>query len=172
MEEDQATMSGLYKDPIIQKYLDLIKENVGDIRTFYNGTMVQIPISMLPMVMIDIESTEATEFSDAEDEHRVGLVLTFIADMRKDFSAANLIKAGFSKVLEVLVGRDSDYKLKENSILHVLRHNLNIDPDNNLRTDVGSVSVVTPSEVATGRMAGYWSAEGTIRFIAHFIQER
>lgn len=161
-----------YEDTIVKKYLDLIKNNVGGIKSFYNGTCVQIPLSKLPMVMIDITDTEVTEFSNTEDQHIVSLVLTFIADMRKEISAAQLIEAGFGKVLDVLVGRTSNYSLKTNSILYVLRHNLNIDTNNNLRTDVGSITIVTPREVATGRMPGYWSVEGTIRFKAHFIQER
>ena len=161
-----------YKDPIIAKYLDLIKDNVGGIRTFYNGTLFQIPLSKLPLVMIDIENTEVSEFSNAEDQQIISLILTYIADMRKDTSAAQLMETGFEKVLDVLVGRTSTYALKTNSILYVLRHNLNIDASNNLRTDVGNITVATPREVATGRMPGYWSAEGTIRFKAHFIQTR
>ena len=162
-----------YQDTIIQKYLNLIKDNVGGgIKVFYNGTKMQIPLSSLPMVMIDIEGTEATEFSNTEDQHIVSLVLTYIADMRQDTSAAQLMEEGFGKVVEALVGRSSDYSLKTKSILYVLRHNLNIDTDNNLRTDVGSITVATPRQVGTGRMPGYWSCEGTIRFKAHFIQTR
>ena len=161
-----------YKDPIIEKYLNLIKDNVGGIKVFYNGTLMQIPLSRLPLVMIDIEGTEVTEFSNAEDQQEVSLVLTYIADMRKEISAAQLMESGFGKVLDVLVGRTSTYGLKTDSILYVLRHNLDIDASNNLRTDVGNITVATPREVALGRMPGYWSAEGTIRFKAHFIQTR
>ena len=162
----------IYEDPIVQKYLDLIKSKVGGIKGFYNGTLYQIPLSKMPLVMLDIEGVEVSEFSNVEDQHIVSLVLTFVADMRKDTTAAQLLEIGFGKVLDVLVGRSSDYALKENSILYVLRNNLDIDASNNLRTDVGSITVATPREVATGRMPGFWSAEGTIRFKAHFIQTR
>lgn len=132
-----------------------------------------VPASLLPAVILSIEKTEVAEISDMEDEHRVSLVLTYIADMRKDFEASHLIKAGFNKVTEALIGREtSDYKLKTDSILHLLRNNLNVDAGKELRTEVSGVSVVTPDEIATGRIEGYWSAEGTIRFTAHFIQER
>ena len=161
-----------YEDTIIAKYLSLIKGNVADVRTFYNGTLFQVPISRLPLIMIDIESTEASEFSNAEDQHIISLVLTYIADMRKDISAVQFMESGFGKVLDVLVGRASDYSLKTNSILYILRHNLDIDASNNLRTDLGSITVATPREVVPGRMPGFWSAEGTIRFKAHFIQTR
>lgn len=162
-----------YIDPIVQKYLDLIKANTTGIKGFYNGFVVKIPASMLPAVMIDIETTEADNFSDAEDVHRIGLVLVYIADIRQSLEESPLVVAGLNKVKEALVGRENaDYKLKTTSILHLLRNNLNIDSGNNLRTDVGSFSVVTPSEVATGRFPGLFSAEGTIRFTAHFTQER
>ena len=161
-----------YQDTIIQKYLELIKSKAGGIKNFYNGTLYSIPLSNLPLVMIDVENTEVSEFSTNEDKHILSLVLTFIADMRKDTSTVQLMESGFGKVLDFLVGRSSDYSLKENSILYILRNNLNVDVANNLRTDVGSITIATPREVATGRMPGYWSAEGTIRFKAHFIQTR
>lgn len=165
----------LYKDPIIQKYLDLIKANTVGIKGFYSGFIAKIPASMLPAVMIDIERTEADEFSDTEDVHRVGLVLIFIADIRPTLEDSAFIEAGLNKVKEVLVGREATgtpYALKTSSILYLLRHNLNLDIANNLRTDVGSFTIVTPSEVATGRFPGLYSAEGSIRFLAHFVQER
>ncbi len=162
-----------YKDPIIQKYLDLLEDELSGVRTFYNGTRVRIPASSLPMIMIDIESETIGDFSTSEDEHLVDLVLTYIVDMRKETSATELIEQGLQKVKRVLVGRDEDdYTLKSDSVADILRKNLSIDSNNNLRTDINSVSIITPSEVATGRMPGYWSAEGTVRFQAHFIQQR
>ena len=162
----------MYKDTIIQKYLDLIKSERKEIRGFYNGLVAKITRSMLPAIMITIVSVETESISNVEDEHRIGLSLTYIADIRKDFNATPFIVAGLNKVTEVLVGREDDYKLQEKSILNILRKNINLDVNNKLRTDVGSFSVVTPDEVAAGRLPGFWSAEGTIRFIAHFSQLR
>ena len=163
-----------YQDPIIQKYLDLIETNTSGIKGFYNGLVANIPASMLPAVMINIESTEADELSNEEDEHRITLALTYVADIRQTFEESALATT-LNKVVEALVGRyttGTPYTLKTASILHILRHNINVDTTNNLRTDVGSFSVVTPSEVATGRFPKLYSAEGTIRFLAHFVQER
>ncbi len=165
----------LYCDPIIQKYIDLLKTNTVGIKVFYNGFVSQIPASMLPAVMIQIEKTEAEEISNVEDEHRISLVLTYIADIRQTLvepSGDTPLATGLNKVLEVLVGRKADYSLETTSILYILRNNLNIDDTNNLRTDIRSFSVVTPGEVASGRFPGSYSAEGTIRFNSHFIQNR
>lgn len=161
-----------YKDPIVQKYLDLVKDNTSGIRGFYNGFVAKIPASMLPAVMISIESVEGISFSNDEDEHRVTLVLTYVADIRQTFEESALATT-LNKVVEALVGREeTDYSLKTSSILYILRNNIDIDTANNLRTDVGSFSVATPGEVVTGRFPGLYSAEGTIKFLAHFVQER
>jgi len=163
-----------YADPIIKKYLDLIKANTDGIKGFYNGLVDKVPASMLPAVMIEIERTECSDLSNVEDEHRIGLALIFIADIRQNFEESAMIVAGFNKVKEALIGRESTgtpYALKTSSILYILRHNINVDSANNLRTDIGSMSVVTPTELAR-RFQGLYSAEGTIRFNAHYIQTR
>ena len=161
-----------YKDTIIQKYLDLIKDNTTGIKGFFNGLIAKIPASSLPAVIIDIDRTEVDEFSNDEDVHKVELILIYIADIRRSFEEASSVIAGLNNVKEILVGRESNYTLKSTSILDILRSNLNIDSSNNLRTDVGGFSVVTPNEVAAGRFPGQHSAEGSIRFTAHFVQER
>lgn len=165
-----------YEDSVIKKYLDLIEENTDGIKGFYNGLVAKIPSSMLPAVMISIESTEADEFSDAEDEHRINLVLTYVGDIRESLEDSALVTT-LNRVLDALVGREvsgsaTPYALKTTSILHILRNNLNIDTSNNLRTDVGSVTVVTPGEIATGRFPGFYTAEGSVRFQAHYSQIR
>jgi hypothetical protein len=162
----------IYKDPIIERYLDLIKTNTsGKIKGFFNGMIGSIPASMLPAVILSIENTEVEELSNSEDEHRIHMVLNYIADIRPTLEDTTLITK-MSDVLETLIGREVDYSLKENSILYILRNNLNIDDSNNLRTDVRSFSIVTPEEISAGRFPGSYSVEGTIRFLAHFYQER
>ena len=163
----------IYRDPIIDKYLTLIKDNTsGKIKGFYNVMIGSIPASMLPAVILTIEKTEAEDISNVEDEHRISLVLTYVADVRPTLEDTTLITK-MTDVLDTLVGREQvGYSLKTNSILHILRNNVNIDDSNNLRTDIGSFSVITPAEIASGRFAGSYSVEGTIRFLAYYIQMR
>ena len=122
--------------------------------------------------MIGIDNVEVSDFSNVEDEHRINLILTLVTDIRKNFEDTVRIDSGISKVVEMLTGRGDDYKLETKSILNILRNNVNIDTENNLRTDIGTITAVTPKEVAIGRMPDYWSTEGTIKFAAHFFQER
>lgn len=162
----------MYKDSIVQKYLDLIKDNRNDIKKFFNGIVTKVAMSECPCIMIGIDNVEVSDFSNVEDEHRVNLTLTLVTDIRKNFEDTVRIDSGISRVVEMLVGRQNNYQLEENSILNIIRNNINIDTTNNLRTDIGTITAVTPKEVAIGRIPDYWSAEGSIRFQAHFIQER
>lgn len=162
----------MYKDPIVEKYINLIKSYRDDIKTYYNGVKTEIGQSECPSIMIDVNRLEAQKFSNTEDQHRVSLNLTLVTDIRSNFQDTARIDAGINKVLEILVGRKDDYSLKEKSILNILRKNVNVDTSNQLRTDVGSITVVSPREVGIGRQEKYWSTEGTIGFEAHFIQER
>ncbi|MCK4454525.1 hypothetical protein KAU51_04285 [Candidatus Parcubacteria bacterium] len=162
----------MYKDPIVQKYLDLIEDNRSDIKKFFNGIVTKVAASECPCIMIGIENVEVGDFSNVEDEHEVNLILTLVTDIRKNFADTVRIDSGISKVVEMLTGRGDDYKLETKSILNILRNNVNIDTTNNLRTDIGTITAVTPNEVAIGRIPEYWSTEGTIKFKAHFFQER
>ena len=162
----------MYKDPIVQKYLDLIKDNRNDIKKFFNGIVTKVAASECPCIMIGIDNVEVADFSNVEDEHGINLILTLVTDIRKNFADTVRIDSGISKVVETLVGRQSNYQLEEKSILNILRNNVSIDVTNNLRTDIGTITAVTPKEVAIGRIPDYWSTEGTIKFQAHFIQER
>lgn len=162
-----------YADPIIKKYIDLIKDNRNDIKKYFNGLATRVAASECPAIMIGIDSMAINDFSNVEDEHRINLILTIVTDIRKNFEDTIRIDNGINRVVEILSERNEDtFKLKDNSILNILRNNVNIDPTHNLRTDLGTITVVTPKEVAVGRIPGYWSTEGTIRFQSHFIQER
>ncbi len=162
----------MYADPIVKKYLDLIEANRSDVKKYFNGIVTRVAASECPCIMIGIDNVEVSDFSNVEDEHRVNLILTLVTDIRDNFADTVRIDNGISKVVEMLVGRGDDYQLEEKSILNILRNNVSIDVTNNLRTDIGTVTAVTPKEVAIGRIPDYWSAEGSIKFQAHFIQER
>jgi hypothetical protein len=162
-----------YRDPVVQKYLDLIKNNTSGIKGFYNGLVDKIPESLLPAVIITIETTEANQISNVEDEHKINLNLIYVADIRQTLNDSVFVN-GFNNVIDALVGRyttGTPYALKGSSILNILRNNLELDTSNNLRTDVGSFSVATPSQIAQ-RWAGWYNVEGSIRFQANFIQTR
>ena len=161
-----------YKDPIIETYLNLIKTQRGDIRKYFNGLVTKVAASECPCIMIGIDNTEVNESNNVDDEHRLNLILVLVTDIRQNYEDSVRIDNGVNKVQDILIGRESNLKLKSNSILNIIRTNVDADSTYNLRTDLGEITVATPKEITVGRLAEHWSTEGTISFQAYFSQER
>lgn len=161
-----------YSDPVISKYFDLIKSKTDVFRGFYQGDPIRIPDSSLPAIIISKAQTLAGQFSNAEDEHALALVLTVITSIRADAGDFEGIAAGVASLYDILEGREEDYKLKTTSVLHILRNNLLVDVANGLRTDLGTVTSVDYGMTLGKRAPEAWGVEGQIKFAAHLTQIR
>lgn len=160
-----------YLDPIIQKYTDLLKANCPKIKKYYQGEPYKVAASNLPAVFISKTSTAVGPHSNAEDEHECEFRLTLVTDIRDDLSTSEEnVVAGIASLYEIMEGRNSSYVLNDDSILDVLRSNINVDTSNNLRTDLGSITRVEYSEL-NNRDAS-WFIESHISFIGNFTQTR
>jgi hypothetical protein len=165
----------IYQDPVIQKYIDLIKANNGAIKAFYHGEPIRIPQSNLPCAIISKRETRAGQLTNAEDEHGIGMSIIIITDIRKDLSTEDNIAQtvpGVSALYEIIEGRNADYTLREDSLLGILRGNILVDAANNLRTDLGSQTRVDYGTTLRDRQQEEWSIEARVDFVAHFTQPR
>lgn len=164
-----------YNDPIIQKYIDIIKANNADIKMYYQGDPVKIPASALPCCIVSKNQTRAGQIDSANDGHDVWLTITIITDIRQDLSTqeniAN-IAPGVSSLYEIVEGRDAQYKLLESSILNILRTNQLLDVAHNLRTDLTSITRIDYGQTLRQRNPEMWSTEARIEIVANFIQIR
>lgn len=164
-----------YTDPVIQKYIDLIKAHTGAIETFYQGDPIRIPQTSLPCAIISKRDSRAGALTNAEDQHALGISITIVTDVRKDLStesgAANTV-AGIATLYDLMEGRNADYTLKDESLLGILRSNIELDAANNLRTDLGSVTRVDYGTTLKGRAPEEWSIEARVDFVCTFSQVR
>jgi len=160
-----------YADPVIEKYFDLIKANTGVFKAYFQGDPIRVPASMLPCLIISKSETRVGPHTNAEDEHGIQLVATVISDVRSDLADNNRTVMGISTLYDIVEGRNADYSLKSNSLLSILRENINVDTALNLRTDLGSITRV---DYGTTRQRDpeNWSIEAEIQFVAHFTQSR
>lgn len=168
-------MAEKYQDPIIRKYMDLLRGKCGAIHTMYEGEPIKIPASDLPCIMISKRTTQVGHLTNADDEHAVGMSITLITDVRKDLSTDDDIAkvvAGVSTLYDIMEGRNADYSLKDSSILGVLRHYPVLDAANNLRTDLGTVTKVDYGQTLQGRPGQDWQVECRLDFVAYFTQVR
>ena len=165
----------MYEDPIINAYIDLIKANTSAIKAFYQGEPIRIPAVNLPCAIISKRETRVGPFSNAEDEHAIGMSITVITDVRKELSTDENIAevvAGVASLYDIMEGRNADLTLKAESLLAILRHNIAPDLAHGLRTDLQTVTRVDYGTTLRDRDRGEYSIEARVDFVASIHQVR
>lgn len=134
----------MYIDPILTEIAELIKASNKDIKEYYFGDPLIIPRSNLPSLILSKATTVVEDHTNAEDSHRMNIVLTLVSDIRQDFNnLANGEVAGWNTLYDIMEGRNMDYTLKPTSLPQILKsnanlsHNAQIDVDNPIRIDYG-----------------------------------
>lgn len=172
-------MTDLYVDPILKKYADLITGVVGDgfFKEVYYGDPIRIPASNLPALVLSKDETRVLNTGDGgsnvEDAHLMAITISVITDIRDDINDDKSIRAGVASLYDIIEGRESDtLKLKNKSILHILRNNVLVDSSNGLRTDLGTTTRVDYGLTVGKREVESWAIEAQIEINAHFSQLR
>lgn len=172
-------MSELYQDPILQKYLDLIKGVVGEgtFKRYYQGDPIRIPDSNLPALIISKDETRVGQLleggTNVEDGHEIALVITVVTSVRKDINDDKTITPGVVTLYDIIEGREAaTLKLKTTSLLHILRNNVLVDSTNGLRTDLSTITRVDYGLTVGKRDEDAWAVEAQIELVAHFTQLR
>lgn len=162
-----------YIDPIMKKYADLIKTGNGLFKRVYFGEPIRIGASELPALIIAKVGTNVGNLTNAEDMHSLRLSFTIVSDVRDTISDDKEMVHGVNSLYNLMEGRDdTTYQLKANSLLYILRHNVELDIANNLRTDISTMTTVDYGMTMGKRQEGMWSIEGTVEIIANFTQVR
>lgn len=162
-----------YQDPVLKKYVDLIRANMGDLKQVYYGDPIRIGVSQLPALIIAKLASTSKQITNVEDEHRMQISITIVTDVRDTISDDKTMVSGTNMLYDLMEGRqEGTYQLKPGSLLSILRHNVELDPANNLRTDLDTVTKVDYGMTLGKRKEQAWSIEGIVTFIANFIQVR
>lgn len=163
----------MYQDPILKKYIELIKTSMPVIKSFYQGDPFNIPKVNLPAMILSKSQTGIAPLTNAEDAHQIGLVLTIVTDIRDQRNDNDLIAPGIAQLYDIIEGRDEGtYKLKTNCILNILRTNQIVDSANNLRTDLATITNSQYGMTLGKRSPEGYSVEGQVEFIATYSQLR
>lgn len=163
----------MYVDPILKKYADIITAANKEIKMVYYGDPIRIPASSLPALVIAKIDTAVTNHSNVEDLHRMRISFTVVTDVRDTIADDKTMVAGVNAMYNLMEGRVAGtYVLREDSILNILRTNVELDSAQNLRTDLDSMTRVEYGMTVDKRSEAGWSIEGAIEVTAHFIQVR
>lgn len=163
-----------YKDPIIEKYIQLVKTAMpGVFKSFYQGDPIRVPKSSIPALIISKSQTRVAPHTNAEDAHDVGLILSVIVDLRDEIKDDVQLTPGIGQLYDIIEGREeATYKLKTNSILNILRTNILVDATYNLRTDLASITNVNYGLTIGKRALDTYAVEGQVEFLATYTQLR
>lgn len=163
----------IYQDPIIKKYQDMITAAMpGVFKGVYQGDPIRIPKSKMPALIISKSGTRVGPLTNAEDQHEMTLILSVITDLRDEVNDDTEIVPGVAQLYSIMEGRDDQYKVKPDSVLHILRSNITVDAALNLRTDLGSVTRADYGLTIGKRAPEAYAVEGQIEFIAIYSQLR
>lgn len=163
----------IYVDPILKAYANLITANTGAFKAVYYGDPQRIGESELPALILEKLDTRASNMTSAEDEHQVRIRIMVVTDVRDSIGADKQLVAEYGTLYNLMEGRDpATYALKTDSLLYILRHNINLDTTYNLRTDLGGGTRVDYGVTIGKRAPDAWAVEGQIEITANFIQSR
>lgn len=162
----------IYRDPILQKYIALIESKTRRFKRIYFGDPVRIGVSELPALIIAKIDTTIKNLSNVEDLHEVRLSFTVVTDIRETINDDKTMVAGVNSLYNLIEGRNANYTLQTESLMGILRHNVEIDTVNNLRTDLNTMSRVDYAMTMGKRQPGAWAIEGVVDVMANFTQIR
>lgn len=157
----------------MKKYGELIRAGNKEIKGVYYGEPIRIPKSSLPALIVAKVDTTVVHQNNVEDLHHIRLAITIVTDIRDTISEDKTMVAGVNALYNLMEGRnESDYTLKADSVLYILRHNVEVDSARNLRTDLDSMTRVEYGMTMGKRAENEWSIEGMLEITSHFIQLR
>ena len=163
----------LYKDPIIEKIFANVRAVVGTdvIKTVFHGDPLFVAKDDLPCLIASKDTTEVDDASNAEDYHRMTIVLTLVVDIRQFFDdTPKNVHVGFQKLYDMMEGRESDYTLKSLSLIDIMRKNHNLGNNANIDLEV-------PMNIDYGFTLGkrgenIWAQEANMSLSVYFTQLR
>ena len=160
------------KDPIINKIFDIIDASDGGaIKSYFYGDPLVIGKSDLPALIGTKDVTEISDETNAEDSHKIRIVLTLVIDIRDYVGDAIVnVEAGDQKLYDIMEGRNADYTLKTTSIVDILRKSASLA--NNLDIDMNIPMNIDYGFTFGKRGEKSWSYEANLTITLFFHQLR
>ncbi len=160
---------------IIDKIVELLKTYVLDnrgINVIYKGDPIYIPENDFPCVIVQPNTTATQTLDSAEDEEMFNISISVIHDDRQLFNDLREEKTGVFELAKILEEKDSNNKLKPNTIKDVIRFRL--DSDSDYVVAAGSITTDYGFKMRASRYSQniddyYPTIEATLTFTARGI---
>jgi len=114
----------------MKKSIELLKTKLqakltGRVKAFYTGDPYILPESVLPALIINPVRTDTDVLDNQRDSHIHYIDVIIITDARRYFNKNPNEMTGSSFLMETMENENTDGTLDDNSVLGVLRKNLN-----------------------------------------------
>jgi len=128
----------------MKESIRIIKEKLeakltGRVRAFYIGDPYIFPESVLPAIVINPVRTDTDVADNQRDTHTQYIDISVITDARRYFNSDPNEMTGSTFLMETMEAENTDGSLDENSILAVLRKNMNNLGTNRFISNISSI---------------------------------
>lgn len=174
-QNNQNNQGQGYKDPIIQKLIDVLEEfGPPELKgRYYHGDVLVPAKSDLPMVSISRDRTRITQASDLEDDNIMPLVINVLYDYTRDLTNDWNVQAGITSLWRLMEQRNPDnFGLMEGTIAHVLRQKQQLGPKLWLAVGPNEVLDIDYGLGIERRGPGIFSVEAVARISARVHSPR
>jgi hypothetical protein len=122
----------------MKKSIELLKGKLetkmkGKVKAFYVGDPWILPESVMPCIMINPISTETNVLDNQRDTHIHNIDVSYIIDARQYFDATPEKMVGTVDLMDTMEAELSDGTINPGSILGVLRDNLDLGTNRNIK---------------------------------------
>lgn len=162
-----------YRDSIVKKLIDMLEADGPSelVNKYIYGDVLAPPKSELPIVSIAKDGLQIVSDGTMQDRHVLSIVMAVIVDWTADLNTSFDLTRGTNKLYELFEGRDSEYRIKANTLSYALRKNQKLDNnlfisvnDNGLNVDYGLGIEKRGSNI--------FSVEGIARFNLELTQKK
>ncbi len=127
----------------MKKSIELLKTKLeskmkGKIKSFFIGDPWIFPASVMPALMICPNKTESNIIDNQRDSHTHYIDISLVIDARQYFDATPDRMVGSVFLMDTMEGENTDGTIDANSILGILRSNLDLDSNRQIQ-NVSSV---------------------------------
>jgi len=130
-------------DKIINEIVELLQENISGtkrIKNIYKGDPMWIPFNNLPCITVCPLSTSPSSLDSQKDNDVYSVLICVVLDDRTYFNELQGEDTGQFELIKIVEERNSDFTLKDDTVLGILNKTFRYDTDFNLRFDAQSVS--------------------------------
>jgi hypothetical protein len=128
-------------DKIILEIIKILKENANKlcVKKVLNGDPYYIPVSVMPCLVVDSQSTSIGTITSFEDQDRYSIAIT-IVDNASSYFGDKASTAGLKNSIAIMDAENTDGSSKADSVAQIVRKHIHVANKSTIRTENFNIS--------------------------------